>query len=180
MKQKMSLFGVVQMAQNGDLRAVAALVTHVRPFAYAVAQRILQDSHIAEDVAQDVAVDMVKCIRSLKEPASFPGWISQMARNRARRISARRARVRAEEPIDPELHGTPRRAANASTSNLFRAIDALPDGYREALYMRHVDGLSPDDIAQRLGITRNALRLRLIRGRKLLQRHKDNARKGWA
>jgi len=120
----------------------------------------------AGDLAQEVFLHAWTTIRSLREPAAFPGWIGAITRNRALDFLRRR-------PAEAELVND--RAAGASPQLQYEAAEALdairglPEAYREPLLLRLVEGCSGREIAALCGLTEESVRVNLHRGFRLLR-----------
>jgi RNA polymerase sigma-70 factor, ECF subfamily len=120
-----------------------------RNLVYAVALRVVRNSHDAEDVCHDVFVKLMSR-PDAEEPtsATFPAWLAAVARNEAldhiRRSSRRR--------YDP-IEGIPvadRRPVPVVDPVLREAIASLPRDQREVVILRLVAGLAPSEIAGQL------------------------------
>jgi RNA polymerase sigma-70 factor (ECF subfamily) len=105
-------------------------------------------------------------IRSLHEPAAFPGWIGAIARHRALDFVRR-------HPEETELVSD--RGSGASPHLQYEAAEALdairdlPEAYREPLMLRLVEGCSGREIAALCGLTESSVRVNLHRGFTLLR-----------
>jgi len=69
---------LVEAAKSGDREAYDALLRRFQPMAYAIANRYLEDHHLAQDVVQEAAFEAFVHLQELKEPAAFPGWFRQI------------------------------------------------------------------------------------------------------
>ncbi|WP_425551737.1 RNA polymerase sigma factor [Kribbella sandramycini] len=147
---------------------------HVERVQRFVARRV-EDPYLAADLTADVFLAAVDASAGYREQLGTPvGWLYGIARNvvagerrrKARelranqRVSGRRLLTaddvgRLEERIDAE----------ASARQLIAAMGELPEGERAALELVAVDGLSPQEAAQVLGIRVTAFRVRLHRAR---------------
>jgi RNA polymerase sigma-70 factor, ECF subfamily len=121
---------------------------------------------VANDLAQEVFLQAWTTIRTLRDPAAFPGWIGAIARHRALDLVRRR-------PLETELVES--RSAGASPHLQYEAAEALdairdlPEAYREPLMLRLVQGCSGREIAALCGLTEDSVRVNLHRGFKLLR-----------
>jgi RNA polymerase sigma-70 factor (ECF subfamily) len=121
---------------------------------------------VANDLAQEVFLQAWTTIRTLRDPAAFPGWIGAIARHRALDVVRRR-------PLETEL--VEGRSADASPDLQYEAAEALdairdlPEAYREPLMLRLVEGCSGREIAALCGLTEESVRVNLHRGFKLLR-----------
>jgi RNA polymerase sigma-70 factor (ECF subfamily) len=124
----------------------------------------------ADDVAQESAARAWRKLSSLKDPASFDGWLAAICRNEAlRRLERRvdlfelyeRAGPAADDP-SPEL---------AAAIDLRRALMELPPRDRLLLWLRFVEDLTYRDIGALMGLSEVAVRIRVHRLRRRLGEH---------
>jgi len=142
---------------------------------YGYARRMLGEDHLAEDLTQDVFMHVQRSIHTY-DPARPPGpWVFMIATNQIRDFwrSRRHQGVQVEASLDDEeLHLQPAASERGPlpalenselAGQLSRAIDALPQGMREALVLRYFEGLSFEEIAARIGRHETAVRKRYSR-----------------
>jgi RNA polymerase sigma-70 factor (ECF subfamily) len=157
----------VTRAQKGDSDALRFLYLSYADNVYGYVRAIVRDHHDAEDVTQQVfAKLMTTIVRYEPRGVPFVAWLLRMSHNAA--IDAVRARraTPAEEVYGPDATTTddaPERARS-----LREAIAALPEDQREVVVLRHVLGLSPVEIAERLGRTHSSVYGLHHRGRRAL------------
>lgn len=156
---------LVRAARAGDRLAFGALYDRYKRVVHAI---ILArtPTHIAEDLVQDVFERALRQITKLRDENAFSGWLMAIARNRARDS------FRRETPHDelPEWLSEPERAsAQVEAAAALQAIRDLPEHYRETLLLRLVEGMTGPEIAERVGITPESVRVNLHRGMKLLR-----------
>ncbi len=153
----------VAAARRGDRAAFGRLF---RAYAKAVHGVLLARARPAdvEDLMQDVFVAAMENIGGLRDGQAFGPWLFAIARHRA--VDHHRAR----RPMDelPEDLGRPD-AERAEAERVLRAIQALPEAYRESLVLRLVEGMSGPEIAAQIGLTPESVRVNLHRGMKLLK-----------
>lgn len=156
------------------LEPIQKLLVHA-DFLRALARQLVADDSEADDVVQDV------WLRSLHHPPprgdSSKGWLARVTRNlvsdRRRNSAARRRR---EDRVIRNAHH-PLRAGGESElaerlellDELGRALAALPQSYREALYLRYYEDVSPEAIAARLDRPTATVKTQLRRGLELLR-----------
>ena len=120
---------------------------------------------VADDLVQDVFERALRQIQSLRDAKAFGGWLIQIARNRVRDHWRR-------EPVSEELQERRAEARAPSQSEAEAALDAiraLPEAYRETLLLRLVEGMTGPEIAARVGMTPESVRVNLHRGMKMLR-----------
>ena len=118
-----------------------------------------------DDLVQDVFLQALRHLSSLRSPAAFGGWVATIARRRAQDYF-RRSRATTELPTDLGSAGAPTYDASVALA----AIRALPDAYRETLILRLVEGMSGPEISERTGLTPGSVRVNLHRGMALLRK----------
>jgi RNA polymerase sigma factor (sigma-70 family) len=173
---------LVELAQTGSSEAFAVLFRRYRPAIARYAGRTLGDDGRAEDVAQEVFLSALRSIGTLDRPAGFKPWLYRIAHNTC--VDHMRRNGRAEEvSIDanvlppseeirlfrqwPSTHTAV--TQKEDFKNLREAFGGLPRAQSEMLVMRELEGLSYDEIAVRLGVTRASVESTLFRARQGLR-----------
>jgi RNA polymerase sigma-70 factor (ECF subfamily) len=154
----------VELAKEGDRDAMAALYGRYAGTVYAHVKRILGDAHEAEDVTQHVFAKLLTVLpRYERREAPFAAWILRMAHNAAVDHLRRSRSVPCEEvrPIDTRADQTGRECA----ASLREAFAALPADQRDVVVLRHVVGLTSEEIAGVLGRSVGSVRGLHHRGR---------------
>jgi RNA polymerase sigma-70 factor (ECF subfamily) len=113
-----------------------------------------------DDLVQEVFLQAMRKLSTLRDAAAFGGWLAMIARNRAHDFF--RSSKPETELVDnlPATSGKPDAEALAAMT----AIRQLPEAYRETLILRLVEGLSGAEIADRTGLTPGSVRVNLHRG----------------
>ena len=158
----------VARAKEGDQEALRFLYVSYSNNIYGYVRSIVRDEHEAEDVTQHVFAKLMTTIVKYDDRGvPFFAWLLRLARNVAiDHIRANRL-IPTETVIDPE-------ATETATSTAPRASGqpcaTLPDEQREVVILRHVVGLSPGEIADRMGRSESSVHGLHHRGRRTLQR----------
>ena len=140
-----------------------------------------------DDLVQDVFLQALGRLRSLRDAASFGAWIAAIARNRAHDYH-RRSRGDVEltddlcvaDAADGRAAAAPSAAHPAPDSEAamaLAAIRSLPDTYRETLILRLVEGMTGPEIAARTGLTPGSVRVKLHRGMQILRQKVGQSQK---
>lgn len=136
--------------------------------------RRLPSESDAEDVLQEVFFRLHAKGGEGAASGSVRGWLFQVARNaiadfyRARGARPEEALPEGGVDVAGEAEGTD--AAAALAPSLAGFLGALPDGYREAVFLAEVEGLDQRTVAARLGLSLSGAKSRIQRGRDLLRR----------
>ena len=159
----------VERAKLGDDDAIRMLYLRYADNVYGYVCSIVRDEHEAEDVTQGIFAKLLTALERY-EPRSVPfsAWILRIAHNAAiDHMRARRA-VPCEEvrSVDDEDFDMSRERAR----DLHTALDKLPPEQRDVIVMRFVLGLSPREIADRIGRSEDAVHGLQHRGRTTLRR----------
>lgn len=163
----------------GDADAAEALAAHATRLALRTAAVILSSREQAGDVAQDVAVDVLRSLHKLRDPGALDAWIHRITVRHAMRALRRRRASRGNElplalitgPEEPAAPAGPDPAALLTArAALAAALAELPPKQRLALALRYVHDLSDADIAASLGCRVGTAHALLSRGRAALRR----------
>lgn len=157
------------------------------PRVYNVARRILGNDADAEDVAQEVLVQVLQKLHTFRGEASFPTWLHRIAVNAAlayRRKQAHREEHRVHDPLEKvfEENGARRapvrrwsappdeQALDGERQQVIEgAIARLPEGYREVFVLADVEGLPNVEVADILGLHVPGVKSRLHRARLMMR-----------
>ena len=144
---------LIAAARAGDRRAMAALYSAHSGRVYSVVRRMVGDDHLAEDVSQDAWVRAFEKLHLFRGESSFGTWMHRLAVNAALnrlRRQNKRPDVEKTAEINQAPQATDERILNQKM--LSQALDRLSDGYRQVLVLHDVEGLTHDEIAERMGI----------------------------
>jgi RNA polymerase sigma factor (sigma-70 family) len=164
---------LVEQFSRGDESVFDRIVERYSPDVGALANRLLGWPGEVEDVSQEVFLAAYLGLKRFRCECSLKSWLFTITINKCRshrrkqllhlRISSRAA----DKPPVQTAHENP---ADTETFNRVRnAVAALPTRYREPVVLRYLQELPTDEIAQILGISQNALHVRLSRARKHLK-----------
>jgi RNA polymerase sigma factor (sigma-70 family) len=148
-----------------------------------LARRLLKDEHLAEDVVQETLVAALE--HPPRERGALRAWLARTAHNLAlnRRTAAGRRERHEQAAARPERmdaqHDALERLELQRT--VFEQVLALDEAKRAVLFLRYHEGLTPSDIAARLGLPVKTVKTRLARGleelRARLERRYDGDRR---
>lgn len=158
---------------NGDPAAARVLTAAVLPRIFAHAARVLNDPAEAEDVAQDAMMRLWRIAPEWRSgEAKVTTWLYRVVANLCTdRLRARRTEGLDEvaEPADPAL-SVERQMQHASRADALQAaLATLPDRQRQAVVLRHIEGLGNPEIAAILDIGVEAVESLTARGKRGLK-----------
>ena len=159
-----------------DSAALGELYDRHGRLLYCLILRILNDRGEAEEVLQDVFVQVWRHASAYNHALGSPtAWLVGIARNRAiDRLRARAVRQRAAETL-PEQAPVETPEASASVSerqrDVQRALDALPSGQRELIEQAYFFGLTQSELAARFGLPLGTVKTRIRTGLHALRGH---------
>jgi RNA polymerase sigma-70 factor (ECF subfamily) len=171
--------------RRGDEAAYDHVVRTYGPRLLGLARRLVGNDEDARDVLQDAFASAFRGLAGFAGDARLSTWLHRIVVNRAL-MTLRTRRRRPEHPIEDllpafESNGhhrghyaswaDPDRALERrETRDLVRAqIDRLPDNYRAVIVLRDLEELDTAETARALGLTENAVKIRLHRARQALR-----------
>ena len=158
----------VARAKQGDREALRFLYIQYADNVYGYVAGIVRDEHEAEDITQLVFAKLMTVLGKYEHrDVPFTSWLLRLAHNAALDHLRRRLPTPAEE-----VRGTDEEVAAARSDDVEvvgQALAALPEDQRTVVVLRHVVGLTPGEIAERLGRSENSIHGLHHRGRRALQ-----------
>lgn len=155
---------------------------------YRSAVRLTRNPAEAEDLVQDTFLKAFRSADRFEPGTNLRAWLFTILMNTLRNRRRDRARDVVEVDSDivegaqarPEASATPEQQLLRETldADLQAALDALPDQFREAVWLRDVDEFTYAEIAQMLGVPAGTVMSRISRGRRLLYERLTAARAG--
>ena len=154
------------LVAGGDVAALGAMYDRHAAMVLAVAYRLLMSRADAEDVVHDVFLGLPEALRRYEERGALVGWLKRVTvRTALSRL--RHDDVRATQPLDAAFAAAPRDAAVAI--DLEAAVAALPPSLRAVVVLKEVEGYSHAEIAEMVGISVAASKVRLHRALRALR-----------
>ena len=170
---------IVRAVLAGDRERYAELVERYRDRYARYAARMLGSADAAEDAVQDAFVRAFDQLGQCKEPDKFVGWFFLILRNRCfaeRRRSKSSASLEAAEAVAAADRTDGHTESNEQRRALQLALLELTPDQREVFVLKHVEGLSYGEIAERLSTSVPSLKMRMHRAydtlREQLREHK--------
>ncbi len=167
---------LLALVQRGDEAAMAALFDRYSKVVYSVALRVLRDPASAEDVLQEIFMQVWRSPEGfIATRGSLGGWLAVVSRNRS--IDALRRR-RPTDSVEEVVLASPYNLADEAERNFMidkarDVIHTLPAEQRKTLEMAFFDGLTHSEIAEMtgdpLGTVKTRIRSALLSLRKAFQ-----------
>ena len=162
----------VPAAAAGDAQAFERIYLRHEDRVRTMFVRLIRDPMFAEDLTQETFVMAWRKLSSLKNPAAVGRWLRRIGMN----VFHDRLRARPNDPMrqPEEIFEDSSEAAGESDPStridLERSIAALPDKYRRAFVLHHVDGYEHHEIARMLGVPVGTSKIHVFRATQLLRK----------
>jgi RNA polymerase sigma-70 factor, ECF subfamily len=158
----------IARAKEGDRDALRLLYVRYSENVYGYVRSIVRDEKEAEDLTQHVFLKLITAISKYDDRGvPFSAWLLRLARNAALDHLRRRRATPAEQVYAADAADDQGRLEAAR--DLHAALDVLPDEQRTVVVMRHIVGLTPPEIAERMGRSESSIHSLHHRGRRALQ-----------
>lgn len=175
---------LVKRVQGGDTAAFDLLVRKYQHRIAALIGRYVSDWSEVQDVAQETFIRAYRAMANFRGDAQFYTWLHRIAVNTAKNHLVaynRRPPIDDIDVEDAEHFDSGIRLRDSDTperelmrqqleQTVMRAVEALPEELRVAINLREVDGLSYEEIAERMGCPIGTVRSRIFRARDAIDR----------
>jgi RNA polymerase sigma-70 factor, ECF subfamily len=160
-------FALVSAIRSGDENAMARLYDRYSSIVYSVALRVLGDTGVAEDILQEVFMQIWRNPQLFDSSrGNLAAWLSVIARNRA--IDNLRKRRPETDIEDVVVSVIPDLASEAERSRAMQKVrgtlGAMPEAQRSALEMAYFEGLTHSEIATKTGEPLGTIKTRIRAG----------------
>ena len=156
----------IERCKKGENEAFRYLVERYQRQALSHATAILGNREDARDAAQEAFIDAFRALGSFDKSRPFYAWFYVLLRNRCYKMAARR---RETEGVDEALIVASNSTAREEALALEEALLSLDREDREIVTLKYFDGLSYDELAERLEIPKGTVMSRLFHARRKLQ-----------
>jgi RNA polymerase sigma-70 factor (ECF subfamily) len=177
---------LIGLAQKGDQAAFRRLVERHQRRAFAIAMGLVRDENDARELVQEAFLRVYRSLQSFQGSSSFFTWLYRIVTNLAidlmRKPGRRDAELSDNQGSSDEEADFPlvSRIDGADPIDVIRrreiaeriqaALDALPPYHRGVILMREVEGMSYEEMAQAMGVSKGTIMSRLFHARQKLQR----------
>jgi len=157
---------IMVRARAGDMEAFAGLVQQFQAAIVSYLFRLTGDKELARDLAQDTFIQAYKNLAKTSFTVSFRAWLYRIATNNALQYFRRQSRLAFVPLDDNRSTDTIPDAAHEGTeaAAIHEALLKLTGRLRVCLVLHFVDGFKHHEIAKMLGISEDAVRMRVARG----------------
>jgi RNA polymerase sigma-70 factor (ECF subfamily) len=176
---------LIERARTGDQRAFREIVDRHQRRAFAIALALVRDEQDAREVVQEAFLRVYRGLDAFHGGSSFFTWLYRIVTNLAIDLIRKPARRDAELDENREIHDEAHipllaRIDGADPLDVVRrreiggriqqALDALPPYHRGVIVMREIEGLSYEEMAQAMNVSKGTIMSRLFHARQKLQR----------
>jgi RNA polymerase sigma-70 factor, ECF subfamily len=173
---------VIRLAQQGDADAFEIIYQQYSGRVYALCLRMLRDPTDAEDLVQEVFIQLFRKIHTFRGESAFSTWLHRLTANlvlmhlrKKKPVSTALDEITGSDDEDDRPRNEigapdPRLSGLIDRVNLQSAIDQLPDGYREIFILYDVQGYEHSEIAKILGRSIGNSKSQLHKARQRLRR----------
>jgi RNA polymerase sigma-70 factor (ECF subfamily) len=170
---------LIERCLKNDNAAWELIVVRFRRKIFHIAYKFTGRHDAAEDLTQEILLKVFKSLDRFNRDADFGTWLSSVARNYCidnYRANKREKEVLVEDlvafDLAPASAGNPHQALVEDDRRTFlrKGLDLLPEKLREAVVLRDLQGLSYQEMADRLGLPEGTVKSRINRGREELSR----------
>jgi len=174
-------FDLTKAAAQGNMAAFEEVYQRHHRRVYSICLRMLQNATEAEDLTQDVFIQLYRKIGSFRGDSAFTTWLHRLTVNqvlmhfRKRNVKFEKTTEEGETPVQI-VGGTenPRKMPVVDKIAIENAIEQLPKGYRNVFVLHDVEGYEHEEVAKILGCSvgtsKSQLHKARLKLRKLLQK----------
>lgn len=166
---------------DGDAAAFDALYQQLSPRLFGYLLRLTRHRERAEDLLQITFSKVHRARASYLRGAPLLPWVLAIARRSfydERRAAKSRTEDLSRDGTMPEPRPEPGGVPNDVSEALERALDSMPENYREAIQLTKLTGLSVSEAAEVLGTSPTAVKLRVHRGYNFLRKELERFQRG--
>lgn len=164
---------LVRRVLEGDGEAYATLIRRHQEGLFRYARGLGIPREPAQDLVQDALIKAYRSLRTCADPERFEMWVFRILRNRAldflKDIRRRSVNVDVLPIRDPAPDPQDETVRSELRQGLQRGLGQLPTDLRDAFLMKHLEGLSYDEMAELTGASVSALKMRVLRAREVLR-----------
>lgn len=155
---------------QGDQLAFAEIVREHQSMVFSLALHFLRDRALAEELAQEVFLNLHQNLSAIQSPAHLTYWLRKVTSHRCI-DQTRRQKVRPQVSLEdvPEPMARHTEDDFMLSETLRRLVDTLPEKARMVVILRYQEDLEPAEIAKTLGMPLNTVKSHLRRSLAMLR-----------
>ncbi len=162
-------------SQKGNKEALQQLIIRNWAWVKGLVYSIMYNSDDVDDCLQEICVKVITKIDTLREPERFKPWLAILAKREALRLRQQKANRPVQ--LDEEVFENGQDEKNKffeniiekeKQSQILKAIQSLPEKYREVFIMQHLGDLTYNQISEILDVPITTVQIRLVRARKMV------------
>ncbi len=171
--KKGDFLGLINSAQNGDIKALEEIIRRVQKDVYALFSHLAARKDDISDLTQETLIKMAKSLSQLKDPKRFKAWLNQISTNVFYEYTRKHPNLKIEydekklNEIKDKIGCEPgEKCLFSEIEKLIKAaLMTLPQNLRISLVLREYEGLSYDDIAKITNTPAGTVKSRISRAR---------------
>jgi RNA polymerase sigma factor (sigma-70 family) len=161
---------LLESARAGDRDAILSLLTAAQPDIRRYARRSCKVMEDADEAVQETLLVLYRRVGTLRMLDSFSGWLLAIVKRECLRLARLSAGWIPIERVQHEERFA-RMPMHELRLDLSHSIQSLPESYREIVLLRDIEELTIDAISGRLALSRETVKARLHRARKLMREY---------
>lgn len=176
---------MVKRAVEGDQSAYRALIKRYKIPVSQIVFKIIRDKREVEDLTQEVFIKAFQHLADFKYGNQFASWLFKIANNhcldhlrkkKLQTYSIQELRFQGEDESEFEIpdstYEPDLKMLREQKSKLIKdAINSLPEKYREVIILRHQEEMSYEEVARKVNLPVNTVKVHLYRARELLYKY---------
>jgi len=177
-KEEQNESALVRDAQKGEKEAFRLLLTRNWTWLRALVYSVVANADSVDDIMQDICVQVIRKVNTLREPARFRPWMAVLARRQALRYSQRKRQRKVISLNNEEVAGQQcdykagqlleNLELREQYQQILQAVKSLPEIYRQVFVLAHLEDLTYAKTAEILDIHITTVQIRLVRARRMI------------
>ena len=179
---------LIQCILAGDEAAFTTLVEKHRKWIHSLAWREIGDFHAAQEITQDTFIQALKSLPTLRDPNRFLGWLYVIAKRqciewlRRKPITMQSLDTMPKTELETVFYTQylEEKQTQASADGLREVVERLlrklPESERSVMVLHYFNGLTCEEVSERLDVSLNTVKSRLYRARKRLEQEESMLR----
>lgn len=176
---------LIQRALAGDEAAFATLITKYQKQIHAYTLRKIGDFHIAEDIVQEVFLEVYQKLDTLKDPTKFSTWVYTIANHlciawyRKKQLQPELLQEIYVSATETDAYSRyvafeqAKTTANAQRELVKKLLDKLKENEREIVTLHYFEEMTSSEIGSYLGISENTIKSQIRRARQRLKKYES-------